>query len=149
MGRAGASVLIGLSTDATLRIPNAELITEVSVGTVVQVLAKHIRAVTVRLTVPPSIRYRKAQKAASGPFGGREALRKCHSDGFRGEADLVAVMAAGAFMPSRPEDGAAGGEPSLEFSTDLTHYSVAFIPKIQRRLLGTSLCGLGFTNHSQ
>lgn len=118
--------------DGGVRIPNAELITEVSVGTVVPSLGKEhtFAPVTVRLkAVPPSIRYQL--KLPRGPFGGREARVSVTSDGFRGEADLVAVMAAGAFMPSRPEDGQQIASLHFDFSTDLTHYRSFSIPKIK------------------
>ena len=118
--------------DGGVRIPNGELITEVSVGTVVSGLGKEhtFEPVTVRLkAVPPSMRYQL--KLPRGPFGGREARVSVTSDGFRGEVDLVAVMATGAFMPARPEDGQQIASLHFEFSTELTHYRSFSIPKIK------------------
>lgn len=116
--------------DGGVRIPDAGLITEVSVGTVVVGRGEeHVFApVTVRLeAVPPTMSYRL--RLPRGLFGGREAQVSVTSEEFRGPVDLVAVMAPGAYMPARPGDGQEIARLHLDFSSGPTQSCAFRVPK--------------------
>ena len=118
--------------DGGVNIPNAQLITEVGVATVVIGLSETaaLTPVTISLeAVPPSMSYQL--KLPKGVFGGHEARASVTSEEFTGTVDLIAVLTPGAFMPAKATDGQEIAHLHLDFSSGLTQSCTFRVPKLK------------------
>ena len=118
--------------DGGVNIPNAQLITEVGVATVVIGLSETAALVPVTISleaVPPSMSYQL--KLPKGVFGGHEARASVTSEEFTGTVDLIAVLTPGAFMPAKATDGQEIAHLHLDFSSGLTQSCTFRVPKLK------------------
>lgn len=115
-----------------LRIPEADQVTEVHVGTVASGGGREFTGspVTVHVdAVAPAVSYE--MHLPRGPFGGHNAKVSVTSETFRGTAELVAILTPGSFMPARPEDGQQIAQLRLDFSGARTQTAVFQVPRIK------------------
>lgn len=118
--------------DGGVRIVDADTVTEVSVGTVVVGVGNErvCSPVTVELeAVAPALSYEL--KLPRRFFGGRNATVNVTSEGFRGVAELVAVLSTGPYMPARVQDGEEIARLELDFSSGLTQSRTFQVPTIK------------------
>lgn len=118
--------------DGGVRIVDADMVTEVSVGTVVVGLGSErvCSPVTVELDAPvPTMSY--TLKLPRRFFGGRNATASVTSEGFLGTAELVAVLSMGPYMPARAEDGEEIARLQLDFCSGLTQSCTFHVPSIK------------------
>jgi hypothetical protein len=118
--------------DGGVHIPGADLVTDVSVGTVATGGGREyvFDPVHIRLqTACPSIAYQI--KLPRGLFGGRQAEVYATSPHFHGFAEVIAVLAPGSFMPARASDGQEIARLALDFRHATTHRASFPVPKIK------------------
>ena len=118
--------------DGGVSIVDADTVTEVSVSTVV-VGGDHEKVcspVTVALeAVAPAMSYEL--KLPRRLFGGHTATVNVTSEGFRGVAELVAVLSTGPYMPARAQDGEEIARLELDFSSGLAQSRTFHVPTIK------------------
>ncbi|MDO5286646.1 MAG: hypothetical protein Q4G45_07495 [Actinomycetia bacterium] len=118
--------------DGGVRIPRADLVTEVVVRTVVATPAGDLvcSPVVVSLAaVPPRLAY--TLRLPRRLLGGREATLQLTSAGFRGVAELVVVMSTGDYMPSSPDAGQQIARLGVDLTTSPTQTVTFTVPKVK------------------
>ncbi len=118
--------------DGGVRIPRADLVTEVVVRTVVATPAGDLvcSPVVVSLAaVPPRLAY--TLRLPRRLLGGREATLQLTSAGFRGVAELVVVMSTGDYMPSSPDAGQQIARLGVDLTASPTQTVTFTVPKVK------------------
>lgn len=119
-------------TNGGVRIPDAEQVTEVSVGTIASGGGRDyvfdpvtIRVDAARATLSYTLRLPR------GLFAGREAEATITSPDYRGAAQLVAVLSPGNFMPSQASDGQEIARFAMDFAAGPTQSAAFPVPRVK------------------